>query len=308
MQVLTPTDIFALRTTNLLTVPQVVHDVIATMQLAPVAQVFTKKLGYKKPTAATANSWRTAALATFTFKKTAERVHDDPDYESVVGIINKVATSTVVLQSGEVLALLDKRKDDQIFRLRVVSLLFNRGVSMPFYSKLMASMFELIHAKLPIVKEDLQFSCSLEIFEKMFDQGGVAVCPSASDTEYEDKLCEWFKKKELRRGFGMFITELHVRGLVEEDVILPAITNTIEELEETIRKPTEKALSENVDQLTTFLYESTKIMMGRFGKTHPIVKTVSEKAGALYKIPKTDTPCLGMRSRFKLDDIANNKY
>ena len=308
MQVLTPTDIFALRTTNLLTVPQVVHDVIATMQLAPVAQVFTKKLGYKKPTAATANSWRTAALATFTFKKTAERVHDDPDYESVVGIINKVATSTVVLQSGEVLALLDKRKDDQIFRLRVVSLLFNRGVSMPFYSKLMASMFELIHAKLPIVKEDLQFSCSLEIFEKMFDQGGVAVCPSASDTEYEDKLCEWFKKKELRRGFGMFITELHVRGLVEEDVILPAITNTMEELEETIRKPAEKALSENVDQLTTFLYESTKIMMGRFGKTHPIVKTVSEKAGALYKIPKTDTPCLGMRSRFKLDDIANNKY
>ncbi len=305
MDVLTPTSIYALRTTNLLTVPQVVQDVIAAMQLAPVAQVFAKKLGYKKPTAATANSWRNAAL--ISLKKT-EFVHDDLDYESIVGIINKVATSTVVLQSSEVLAILAKRAADQVFRLRVVSLLFNRGVSMPFYSKLMASMFELIHAKLPIVKEDLQFSCSLEIFENMFDQSGIAVCPAATDTNYEDKLCLWFKKKEIRRGFGMFITELHVRGLVEEDVILPAITNTLEELEETIRKPSEKALCENVDQLTTFLYESTKIMAGRFSKTHPLVKTVAEKAGAIYKIPKADTPCLGMRSRFKLDDIANNKY
>jgi hypothetical protein len=304
MQVLTPTSIFALRTTNLLPVPQVVHDVIATMQLAPVAQVFTKKLGYKKPTAATANSWRTAALVTL--KKT-EFVHDDPDYESIVGIINKVATSTVVDRSKDVLDILTRR-NDEVFRLRVVTLLFNRGVSMPFYSKLMASMFELLHAKMPIVKEDLHFSCSLDIFEKMFDQSGVAVCPAASDPAYEDKLCEWFKKKEIRRGFGMFITELHVRGLVDEDIILPAIKNSLDELEEAIRKPAEKALCENVDQLTTFLYESTKIMAGRFGKTHPLVKTVAEKAGAIYKIPKTDTPCLGMRSRFKLDDISNNKY
>jgi hypothetical protein len=299
MELLTPQDIYALRTTNLLALPQGIQDVISTMQLVPVAQVFTKKPNYRKP-AVSATSWRNAAI--LSLKKT-EIKHDDPEYEAILAITNKVAVSTVVPSAAEIVKILNKRNDD-VFRLRVVTMLFNRGVSMPFYSKLMATIFELLHKDLPVVKEDLQFSCSLEIFEKLFDQGDVALCPSSTDPDFEDKLCKWFKQKEIRRGFGMFITELHVRGLVDEMVILPAVKNTLDELEETIKKPTDKAQTENADQLVTFLFESSKIMVGRFGKTHPIVKTIAEKAGALYKLPKTETSCLGMRSRFKLDDIG----
>lgn len=305
---MTPDEIYALRTTNLLPVPPAVLDSIAAMQMAPVAPVYTKKPTYKKPhhhphgsRHSDAMSWRTAAISSF--KKT-EIAHDDPDYETVLGVSNRVALATLSEGAAEVTAVLKKRADDQVFRLRIVTLLFNRGVSMPFYSKLMANMFELIYKDVPALKEDLAFVCSVDTFNKMFDQTETIVCPSTTDPEYEDKLCKWSKKKELRRGFGMFVTELHIRGLVDDDVIDTAIRTSVEELSEMIVKPNSPALAENVDQLVTFLFESAKVVASRFGKEHPTVKALAAKGAEIYKMPKPDTPCLGMRSRFKLDDLS----
>jgi len=300
-----PSDIYALRTANLLTLPATIRDIIATMQVMPVAHTYAKKpTTFRKPPSiaaagSSALSWRQNALVEM--KKMVLRT-DDPDYETIVGISNKVATSTIGTAAASILALLQKR--DEMFRLRVVSLLFNRGVSMPFFSKLMANLFEILLKDVPLIKEDLQFSCSIDIFHKMFDQTETIVYPSSADPAYDDKICQWMKRKEIRRGFGMFVTELHLRGLVDEDVIVPAMTNALDELVETVRKPTDKSLIESADQLTTFLFDSVKALVTRFGKTHPIVKLVTAKAKELYAIPKTDTPCLGMRSRFKLDDVS----
>lgn len=310
---MTPDEIYALRTTNLLSVPSSVLDTIAAMQLSPVAPVYTKKPVYKKPhhhhgghgghgsRHSDALSWRVAALSQL--KKT-EIVHDDPDYEAVLAVTNRVATSTIMEGVAEVLTVLQKRADDQVFRLRIVTLLFNRGVSMPFYSKLMANMFELLFKDVPAIKEDLVFSCSIDTFNKMFDQNDTLVCPSVDDPEYDDKLCAWSKKKELRRGFGMFVTELHIRGMVDEDVIDTAIRTSVDELGELIVKPTSAALSETVDHIVTFLFEAAKVVASRFGKEHPLIKMLAAKGVEIYKTPKTSTPCLGMRSRFKLDDLS----
>jgi hypothetical protein len=295
---------YALRTTNLLPVPQTVQDMIATMQLAPVAQFFAKKQTFKKhsaPTAAT-NSWRTAVVHSSSKKN--EWKHDDPDFEEVVAITNKVAQGTLSPSVQKIKDVIKKREDDQVFRMRIVTLLFERGVAMPFFSKLMANMFELLYKDVPILKEDLQFSCSIDCFNKMFDQSETILFPDSSEPDYDSKLCAWNKKKEIRRGFGMFVTELWIRGLVEEDVLTTAIHTTLDELKDMIVKPANSAIGENVDQLVTFLFESTKVISARFGKTNAIVKIVSGKCAELYAIPKTETPCMGMRSRFKLDDIS----
>jgi hypothetical protein len=101
----------------------------------------------------------------------------------------------------------------------------------------------------------------------------------------------------------MFVTELHVRGLVDNEVIVEAIKVATDELEETVRKHNDKIMSETIDQLVTLLFETCKIINTRFGKDHPTVKMITAYSKKLCDIPRADTPCMGMRSRFKLEDI-----
>jgi len=314
MQVLSPTDIYKFEGVNGMVLPRGILDVIESMQLIPVAIDYSKKKlnnssntnkKYVKKDYSN-NNWRTRFLRIGTGKKT-EIQHDDPDFEDVKIAINIVASSTIVENAKSIQTVLLKRSADEEFRYRVVTFMFNRGVSMPFYSKLMANIFEILFKELPIIKEDLQFNCSLDIFNSMFDQTGTIVYPSAADPDFENKLIKWYKNKEIRRGFGMFITELHIRGLVDEDCILSATKNSFEELEEMMVKPIDKDIAETVDQLVTFLYESTKVIFSRFGNNHPIVVANKVKSSELYKLDKKTTPCLGMRSRFKLDDISKLK-
>jgi hypothetical protein len=298
VKMMTPCELYALRTTNLLPIPAAVMDTIASMQLVPVAQVYSKKpTGYKKPFIAS-NSWRTETIAML--KKTEFKSGDDPEFDTIRGIMNKIAASTVGKGTAEILEIIKKR--DQVFRLRVVALMFDRGVSMPFFSKLIANVFDILFKDLPALKDDLQFSCSAEAFDKMFDQGATLVCPSSEQPDYDNKLCEFMKMKELRRGFAMFVTELHIRGLVDEEVIAHSVKAASDDMASLVSKPDDKTIIENVDQMVTLLFETCKVIATRYGKEHMIVKLIQQKARDIIAMPKTTTPCLGMRSRFKLED------
>lgn len=300
VKMITPTELYALRTTNLLPIPAAVMDMITSMQLVPVAQVYSKKpAGYKKPFIAS-NSWRSEALIALT--KTEFKSKDDPDFDTIRGILNKIAASTVGKGSGEILEIV--KKHDQIFRLRVVALMFDRGVSMPFFSKLIANVFDILFKDIPALKDDLHFSCSAEAFDKMFDHNTTLICPSSEEPGYNDKLCTFMKLKELRRGFAMFVTELHIRGLVDEDVISHSVKNASDDMVELITKPEDRTIVENVDQMVTLLFETCKVIVTRYGKEHIIVKQIQQKAREIVAKPKNTTPCLGMRSRFKLEDTA----
>lgn len=298
---MTPSEIYALRNTNLLEVPPMMLEIISTMQLTPVAQIYTKKLGYRKHVVNAPDrtaSWRSDTLTQY---KKLDLKASDPEFGSIMSLCNKVSTSNVGFAASEIVKIIRSR--DQDFRLKVVAMMFNRGVSMPFFSKLVANLFELLHRDIPEIKDDLHFSCSIDIFNKMFDMGDTIVCPSSMDTDYDDKLCEWTKKKELRRGFGMFVTELHIRNLVDENIILGAMKMASDELIELVKKPTDKTIGETVDQLITLLFETCKIIITRYGKEHPIVKLLGDTTKNILSIPKTDAPSLGMRSKFKLEDI-----
>ena len=175
---------------------------------------------------------------------------------------------------------------------------------MPFFSKMMANIFELVHIAHPKIKEDLGASCSVATFNAMFDMSTTIVFPASGSPHYDDAVCEWNKKREIRRGYGIFTTELHLRGLVDEETIHTAISTSMTELRESISLPTEKVVSESVDQIVTFMFETLKVLLSRFGKTHTICQLIASQAKAVYVMPKDATPCLCMRSRFKLDDIT----
>ena len=270
---------------------------ISAMQLAPVAPIYIKKP--KKFAVQRRNpqddSWRRDII---TELKATIRLKDDPDYEVIIGIVNKVVASNLKDKTKTISETIGKR--DETFRMRVVNFIFDRGVSMPFYAKLLADMFAQLCEALPAVHDDLQIYCSLDTFNKMFDQSKTISFPdltTMSKSQFEDELCIWHKQKELRRGFGVFASELHTRGLISETLLHEAVGTVISDFEENIRKPKNEVVSESVDQVVTLLSEMAKL----FGKD----SFISDKAKQILAIPKADTPCLGMRSRFKLDDCVH---
>lgn len=289
------TMLYAFRTTTHLPIPSAVLDMIAAMQMAPVAPVYIKKPNYKKFAQHRKPSemeWRRDIIAEL---KATIRTKDDPDYESIQGIVNKVVASNLKDRSKTISDTIAKR--DNSFRMRIVNYLFDRGVSMPFYAKLMADMFANLCEAIPEINEDLHVYCSMDTFNKMFDQTKTIAFPNSSEPDFENRVCTWNKQKELRRGFGVFAAELHTRGLISEDLLHEALETVLSDFTENIRKEKNETVSESVDQVVTFLSEMSKL----FGKDSMFI---SEKAKLILTIPKTETPCLGMRSRFKLEDCV----
>ena len=268
------------------------------MQLAPVAPVYIrkpKKFGVQRRSPQD-DSWRRDII---TELKATIRQKDDPDYEVIIGIVNKVVASNLKDKTKTIVDTIAKR--DQTFRMRIVNFIFDRGVSMPFYAKLLADMFVILSDAIPEVHEDLEIYCSLDTFNKMFDQTKTISFPDLTTmgkTEFEDALCIWHKQKELRRGFGVFAAELHTRGLISEALLHEAVGHAISDFEDNIRKPKNEVVSESVDQVVTLLSEMAKL----FGKNDNFI---SDKAKQILAIPKADAHCLGMRSRFKLEDCVH---
>jgi hypothetical protein len=269
------------------------------MQVSPVAPVFIRKpnTGGRKPIKKTAendDNWRREFIADL---KSKPRDKDDPDYEKIIGLINKVVTSTLIEKTKTISETIGKRADDHGFRMRVVNFVFDRGVSMPFYAKLLADMLVLLSNDISAVHEDLQIYCSMDTFNKMFDQSKTIAFPDSSQPDFEDKVCSWNKQKELRRGFGVFAAELHTRKLIPDSLLHEAASVVLSDLEENIRKPKNETISESVDQTVTFRVEMSKL----FGKETMLL---SDKATEILAIPRPETTCLSMRSRFKLEDCV----
>lgn len=296
--IMNSTLIYSFRTAVHLPIPSAVLDIISSMQLSPVAPVYIKKpkrfaTQRRNPVD---DSWRRDII---TELKARIREKDDPDYETIQGIVNKVVASNLKDKTKVISQAIQKR--DDAFRMRIVNYLFDRGVSMPFYAKLLADIFAILCDDIPAVHDDLQIYCSLDTFSKMFDQTKTIVFPdlnALTKTNFDDALCTWHKQKELRRGFGVFAAELHTRGLISETLLHEAVDTVVSDFEESVRKPKNDVVSESVDQVVTFLSEMAKL----FGKDTTFI---SDKAKQLLTIPKTDTPCLGMRSRFKLEDCVH---
>ena len=231
-----------------------------------------------------ADNWRESVLSEIV-RKVKEK--DDPDYHTVSSDLNKITKQNYDKLIADVLARLKTR--DGMFRLRVTTLLFDRGIRQIFFAPMMADAYREIVQVFPDAKDDLK--TQMELFETLYDVKNVIVLPSSSEKGYEEAVIQWTKHKELKRGFAVYVTELYTRELVPEATMNSFLTVILDDLKESIGQPKTDVKIEHVDALVRFLFESVTKVPG-----------VKESIKGILAIPKDQTPCLSMKSRFKLQD------
>ena len=234
---------------------------------------------------AAAPDWREAALADVVRKV---REKDDEDYDAVSAAMNKLSKSNYTKLMTDVLERLGKR--DALFRLRVTTLLFDRGVRQTFFAVMMADAYKDIARAQPEALQDLAIQTSM--FDKLYDTENVTLIPAANDPGYNDAIIAWTKQKETKRGFAVYVSELYSRGLVPEETLMGFLRTVLEDLASSIRTPKTEANVEHVDALVRFLFAVAPKVPLRVALL------------AILGIPKTETPSLNMKSRFSLDDAA----
>jgi hypothetical protein len=243
--------------------------------------------GRRPASSSTETNWREAALVD-AIRKVREK--DDADYDEISAAINKLSKANYTKLMTDVLARLKKR--DEPFRLRVTTLLFDRGVRQTFFATLMADAYKDIAAAHPEALQDLAIQTSM--FDKLYDMENVTVVPSSTDPGYNDAIIAWTKQKETKRGFAVYVSELYSRGLVPEETMAGFLKTVLDELTASIRSAKTTANEEHVDALARFL-----------AAVGPKV-AIKGALGAILLLPRADCPSLNMKSRFKLEDAAKS--
>jgi hypothetical protein len=230
-------------------------------------------------------NWREAALVD-AIRKVREK--DDADYDEISAAINKLSKANYTKLMTDVLARLKKR--DEPFRLRVTTLLFDRGVRQTFFATLMADAYKDIAAAHPEALQDLAIQTAM--FDKLYDMENVTIVPSSTDPGYDEAIIAWTKQKETKRGFAVYVSELYSRGLVPEETMAGFLKTVLDELTVSIRATKTTANEEHVDALARFL-----------AAVGPKV-ALKGAIGAVLALPRAECPSLNMKSRFKLEDAA----
>ena len=243
---------------------------------------------YRKPYVAPrrkeeATNWRETALVDVVRKV---REKDDADYDAVSGAINKLSKANYAKLSGEVLGFVAKR--DGLFRLRVTTLLFDRGIRQPFFAPILADLYTDLSKANADVAGDL--SIQLQMVDVLYDTGNVTMIPSSEDPTYGDAVIAWTKQKELKRGFAVYLTELYTRGLVPQETMSKDVSDVLEDLREGSKTPKSSIKEEHVDALVRFVF----VVAGKVD--------IRARIREVLALPKAETPNLTMKSRFSLED------
>jgi hypothetical protein len=246
---------------------------------------------YRKPYQAPVNrrpkedpgNWRESVLIDVVRKV---REKDDPDYDAVSGAINKLSKANYAKLTGEILENLAKR--DGLFRLRVTTLLFDRGIRQPFFAPILADLYVDLSKANADVAGDL--SIQVQLFDTLYDTGNVTMIPSADDPTYDASVIAWTKQKELKRGFAVYLTELYSRTLISQETMATYVTAILEDLRDSVKTPKSGVKEEHVDALVRFVFA----VAAKVDIRTPI--------RALLALPRPETPNLTMKSRFSLED------
>lgn len=256
-----------------------------TLLLISKLKISFKPIVRRAPRRVVEDNWREHALIE-AVRKVREK--DDADYDEISAAINKLSKANYTKLMTDVLARLAKR--DAMFRLRVTTLLFDRGVRQTFFATLMSDAYKDIAAAHPDALQDL--ATQTQMFDKLYDTDNVTVIPSSTDPDYADAVIRWTKQKEMKRGFAVYVSELYSRGLVPEETMYGFLKTVFDDLSLSARSPKTNVNEEHVDALARFLAA--------------VAPKVPIKAGVLsvLALPRGDLVSLSMKSRFKLEDAA----
>jgi hypothetical protein len=291
---LTAEQVYGVRFGPKLALPKIVQDNIASLRITPVpfkAPYRAPQRGYaKKP--AQPDNWRENALVE-SVRRVKER--DDPEYDDVFSSLNKISTRTLDKLSEKIVANIKKR--DEIFRLRVTTLLFDMAISQSGYAMLMADCAKKLAAEIPEICEDLVVQT--EMFPKLYNMTETLIYPSSEQTGYADKVIEWMKLKDKRRGYAKFMTQLFVRELVAEKMVGECMTHVSADLAAMAKQEKSEHTEENTTQYVDFLFETAKILPASAKELRVLMHGFID---SVLQIPRAELPSLNMRSRFKLED------
>ena len=239
---------------------------------------------FKRAPAEETTNWRELALLSV-HRKVREK--DDLDYDEVNAFLNKLTKQTYDKMMVSIMERLDKR--DSMFRLRVTTLLFDRGVTQTFYASLMADAYKDIAGAYPDARQDLMVQVMM--FDKLYDSANVTIVPSQTDPTYNEAIIAWYKQKGRKRTFAVYVAELFSRGLIPQELMSGFVKTIADDLKESVRQPKTPTAEEHVDALVRFVFAVAAK-----------VPEVKDPVKQVLAIPKAETPCLNMKSRFKLDD------
>jgi len=232
------------------------------------------------------DNWRSHVLV-----EVARKVRDkeDPDYDEINAFLNKLSKQTYDKLVSAIKTKLSAR--DAMFRLRITTLLFDRGIKQNFYASMLADAYNDIIKSHEDARQDL--AVQIGMFDTLYDTSAVILVPPSTDPKFNDMIIAWTKQKETKRGFAVYTAELFTRGLLPPGVMETMVRQVVDDAKESMRLPKTPQGEEHVDHLVRFL-----------AAISPKVKLVKELAIGLLAVPRTETPCLCMKSRFKLEDCS----
>ena len=283
--------VYSVRGVAKLPLPKIVQDNISKLRNTPmVFKPFPKPAARPFHPKKTADNWRERVLVDMV-RRVKER--EDPEYSDIFGIFNKITASSVEKLTKDAVERIRKR--DDTFRLRIATLLFDKAITNHAFASVMAESARIMTAEIPDMKDDIQAQISM--FPKLYNMNETLTFPSGTDTDFDNKVIEWTKQKDKRRGYAKFLMELFLRDLVTDDCVTSGLQDVINELNDVARQPRSAQTEENVGQYAMFLYESAKL-----SKTSSIRNFIAESLKNILTTDKTELPSLNMRCRFKLED------
>jgi len=283
--------VYSVRGAGKLVLPKIVQDNISKLRITPMVfkpfpKPATRSFHHKKST----DNWRERVLVDIV-RRVKER--EDPEYSDIFGIFNKITASSVEKLTKDAIELIKKR--DDTFRLRIATLLFDKAITNHGFASVMAESARIMTSEIPDMKDDIQAQISM--FPKLYNMNETLTFPSGTDRDFDNKVIEWTKQKEKRRGYAKFLMELFLRELVTDDCVTSGLQDVINELNDVVRQPRSAQTEENVGQYAMFLYESAKL-----SKTSSIRNFIAESLRNVLATDKSELPSLNMRCRFKLED------
>lgn len=278
------TSIYALRPSVKQPLPDSVIEIFSKLRTS-FRPVYRRPVR-REPLVESAN-WRQNVLVE-TLRKVREK--DDADYDEINAAINKLSKPTYTKLTDLIKTKIASR--DPMFRLRVTTLLFDRGIRQNFYASLLADLYSDIVKAEEDARHDLATQVSM--FDALYDTSAVTIVPASTDDGFEAAMIAWTKQKETKRGFAVYTAELYSRGLIPEETMAVFVKTVFDDANESMRLPKTPQGQEHVDHLVRFL-----------AATAPKVPLVKKLAADLLTVAKfTTTPCLCMKSKFKLEDVA----
>lgn len=296
---LTIAQVYSVRSGAKLSLPKSVQDNIAKLRITPVAykpfRPPPKHSSFRpryEAKSTTPENWREKSLVAYVSKLTDK---GDADYFAMFGIMNKLSGANLEKLSSEAVEILLKR--DHEFRLRVSSLIFDKAIAEHMFAGVLADCAVIIHKEFPEISED--FTIQARMFTKLYDINTTLTYPQVTEADYEDRVIQWMRQKEKRRGYAKFLTQLFVRHLITEEVMSAAVQDVISEMSNAAKQLKSERTEENTTQYVDFLFESVKVLPASAKTLRDTIKTALSN---LLALPRPDLPSLCMRSRFRMED------